>query len=788
MNYDANTSTNLLLDTDSYKASHWLQYPEGTTSMYSYLESRGGKFDSTLFFGLQYYIKQYLLKPITREDVFEAEEFFTAHGLPFNTTGFLRIVDKHGGFMPIKIKAVPEGTVVPTGNILMSVESTDPECFWVPSYLETLLMRLWYPVSVGTVSWYCKKIIMEYLEKTSTDPQGEVGFKLHDFGSRGVSSRESAGIGGAAHLVNFMGSDTVWGVKLANDFYNHKMSGFSIPACYDDKTEILTATGWKLFSDLKDADKVAQFNPDETIEFVVPEKIITHFHDGEMYHFTTKSSTASVDLLVTPEHRMLRKSMVKNEIEIFPAEKVTFSQRNQWLQAGKVVGTGKKTGLSDIDRLKIAFQADGSFASRPAYTGARNGTMPIRFSLKKERKQNRLEEILRKTGFDFSKTRTAKTGKKKDYFSYWVAVPIEVFDQFQKTFDWIKFGEISSDWCEEFIEELGQWDGCVLKGESMLYSTTNDKNAHIVQILGTLCGKRASISVYKDPRENRKPCYTTTFSNNGHRNGQGIIKTKTHYNGNVYCVTVPSGMVIVRRNNKVSISGNSEHSTMTMLGRDGELTQFKNMLDKFAKPGALVAVVSDSYDLWNAIDNYWGEELKQQVIESGATLVVRPDSGTPVEIVSECLKRLENKFGATYNNKGYKVLNHVRLIQGDGCTIDTIRAILNRITNEGYSASNLAFGMGGGLLQKVDRDTQKFAYKCSSARVNGKEVEVFKDPITDPGKKSKAGKLDLVKLSGQPYQTVKGEDNLGSVLRTVYENGKLLVDDDLETIRKRSLA
>lgn len=133
----------LALDTDSYKLSHWVQYPPNTTGMFSYLESRGGKYDKTVFFGLQYYLKRYLSRPVTMEEVEEAREFAAAHGCPYNYEGWKHIVEKHGGFLPVRIKAVPEGSVIPVSNILMSVESTDPEVFWITSWIETLLVRLW---------------------------------------------------------------------------------------------------------------------------------------------------------------------------------------------------------------------------------------------------------------------------------------------------------------------------------------------------------------------------------------------------------------------------------------------------------------------------------------------------------------------------------------------------------------------------------------------------------------------------------------------------------------------
>ncbi|MFM7438226.1 MAG: nicotinate phosphoribosyltransferase, partial [Snowella sp.] len=230
---------NLILDVDSYKASHWLQYPPNTTAMYSYLESRGGKYSVTVFFGLQYILKEYLTRPIESWMVDEAVSFFAAHGVPFNEAGWRYIAEDLNGRLPIRISAVPEGTVVPVHNVLMTIESTDPQTFWLVSWLETLLLRVWYPTTVATQSWYLKKLIYQSLVKTADDPDGEIAFKLHDFGARGVSSCESSGIGGMAHLVNFSGSDTVQGVVYANHYYNHPMAAFSIPAA-----EHSTITAW----------------------------------------------------------------------------------------------------------------------------------------------------------------------------------------------------------------------------------------------------------------------------------------------------------------------------------------------------------------------------------------------------------------------------------------------------------------------------------------------------------------------------------------------------------------
>ena len=457
----------IILNTDSYKCSMFKQYPAGTTGVYSYIESRGGQFDKTVFFGLQAFIKEYLLEPITQADIDIADELLTSHGEPFNRTGWQYILDKHNGYLPVVIRAIPEGTVVPVKNVLATIENTDPECFWLTTWLETALLRaIWYPTTVATQSYTIKQVIKDFLEKTG-DPS-TIDFKLHDFGARGVSSLESAGLGGAAHLVNFMGTDTLSGILCAREYYNAGVAGFSIPA--------------------------------------------------------------------------------------------------------------------------------------------------------------------------------------------------------------------------------------------------------------------------------------------------------------------------------------AEHSTITSWGRDNEVKAYENMLKQFAKPGSIVAVVSDSYNVFNAASRLWGEELCQQVIDSGATVVIRPDSGDPVEVNCQLIEILGEKFGYITNAKGFKVLNNVRLIQGDGVNELTIRSILGAFMSMGWSADNIAFGMGGALLQGIDRDTLKFAMKASAVCVNGEWRDICKDPITDPGKKSKTGRVTLWK-SGRAYDsavnrplywTLYGTAGWDEVLEEVYRDGKLVKEISFDKVRANS--
>ena len=132
---------NLILNTDSYKASHFAQYPQGAEFVSSYIESRGGVYSETLVFGLQAFIKDYLTTPLTAENIDEADAIFTAHGVPFNREGWEYILAEYNGYLPLEIQAVKEGTVLPTGNVMVQVINTDPKCAWLTSYIETALLR-----------------------------------------------------------------------------------------------------------------------------------------------------------------------------------------------------------------------------------------------------------------------------------------------------------------------------------------------------------------------------------------------------------------------------------------------------------------------------------------------------------------------------------------------------------------------------------------------------------------------------------------------------------------------
>lgn len=232
---------NPILLTDSYKVTHWAQLPPKTEFIYSYMSSRGGLFTELPFVGLSYFLQKYFVTPVTKENIDEAENFSALHfgnKNLFNRAGWEYIVDKYGGRLPLLIKAVPEGMVVPIKNIMMTIENTDRNCAWLTNYVETPLSQLWYPTTVCALSRQIKKIIAGFLRETGDE--NVLDFKLHDFGFRGASSVESSAIGGFAHLVNFKGTDTMSALTLAHEFYGDRMAGFSIPAA-----EHSTITSWE---------------------------------------------------------------------------------------------------------------------------------------------------------------------------------------------------------------------------------------------------------------------------------------------------------------------------------------------------------------------------------------------------------------------------------------------------------------------------------------------------------------------------------------------------------------
>ncbi|KAM9216691.1 nicotinamide phosphoribosyltransferase isoform 3-T3 [Dugong dugon] len=427
MNAAAETEFNILLATDSYKVTHYKQYPPNTSKVYSYFECREKKtenakvrkvkYEETVFYGLQYILNKYLKgKVVTKEKIQEAKEVYKEHFQDdvFNEKGWNYILEKYDGHLPIEIKAVPEGSVIPRGNVLFTVENTDPECYWLTNWIET------------------------------------------------------AGIGASAHLVNFKGTDTVAGIALIKKYYGTKdpVPGYSVPA--------------------------------------------------------------------------------------------------------------------------------------------------------------------------------------------------------------------------------------------------------------------------------------------------------------------------------------AEHSTITAWGKDHEKDAFEHIVTQFSS--VPVSVVSDSYDIYNACEKIWGEDLRQLIVSRSteAPLIIRPDSGNPLDTLLKVLDILGKKFPVTENSKGYKLLPpYLRVIQGDGVDINTLQEIVEGMKKKKWSIENVSFGSGGALLQKLTRDLLNCSFKCSYVVTNGLGINVFKDPVADPNKRSKKGRLSLHRTPAGNFVTLEeGKGDLEEygrdLLHTVFKNGKVTKSYSFDEVRENA--
>lgn len=228
-----------ILNADTYKATHWTFEHPSFENSYGYIEARkGGEFTHIQFLGLQYFLRFYLTQQVTHAMIDEAEAELTAHGVPFHRSAWERVVDVHGGFIPVRVRALPEGVVVEQGMVLVTVESTDPEIPGMAAYVETAILRaVHYPTTIATRSMRWWRLMNHYYTETGVAP---ASFAMVDFGARGAHSTESAALGGMAHLVNFEVTDNLMGIRFAKHSYPWDgMPGFSIPA-----TEHSVTTSW----------------------------------------------------------------------------------------------------------------------------------------------------------------------------------------------------------------------------------------------------------------------------------------------------------------------------------------------------------------------------------------------------------------------------------------------------------------------------------------------------------------------------------------------------------------
>lgn len=225
-------TTPIYLTADFYKLSHREQYPKGTTVVYSTLTPRSNKYapwsDKIVFFGLQYFIKEYLIDRFNKEffevpieEVIETYTSFVKNTLGKQEVDVQHLVDLHKlGYLPLEIKALPEGTLAPMRCPVMTIENTDPSAFWLTNFIETILSTtIWQPITSATLAYQYRNTLDKYAYLTTGSDLG-VDFQGHDFSLRGMSSEESGMASGMGHLTSFKGSDTIPAIFGAHKYYN----------------------------------------------------------------------------------------------------------------------------------------------------------------------------------------------------------------------------------------------------------------------------------------------------------------------------------------------------------------------------------------------------------------------------------------------------------------------------------------------------------------------------------------------------------------------------------------
>jgi nicotinamide phosphoribosyltransferase len=247
----------------------------------------------------------------------------------------------------------------------------------------------------------------------------------------------------------------------------------------------------------------------------------------------------------------------------------------------------------------------------------------------------------------------------------------------------------------------------------------------------------------------------------------------------------------------------TEHSVMSLGGDgEGEFETFKRLITE-TYPTGIISIVSDTWDFWKVMTEYL-PRLKDEILARDGRVVIRPDSGDPVEIICGTRKYLGDKrptvagayetlwdtFGGTTNEKGYKVLNpKVGLIYGDSINYNRQREILRRLEEKTFTASNLVLGIGSFTYEFVTRDTYGFAMKATWGQVNWEGKDIYKDPKTDDGlKKSARGLLQVFHNRKGDLelrdQCTREEENSG-LLQPVFDAGVLLQEDSLTEVRNR---
>jgi len=243
----------------------------------------------------------------------------------------------------------------------------------------------------------------------------------------------------------------------------------------------------------------------------------------------------------------------------------------------------------------------------------------------------------------------------------------------------------------------------------------------------------------------------------------------------------------------------TEHSVMCMGTIEDEIGTFKRLITE-VYPKGIVSIVSDTWDLWKVLTEYL-PQLKNEICSREGKVVIRPDSGDPVDIIcgnphgknenekKGVIELLWDTFGGKINEKGFKELDpHIGAIYGDSITVARATQICERLKEKGFASTNVVLGIGSFTYQYNTRDTFGFAMKATYGEVNGEGRAIFKDPITDDGTKKSAKGLMKIEIENNKYilkdEVTWTEEEQGE-LKEVFRDGKLILDESFKTIRNR---
>lgn len=394
--------------------------------------------------------------------------------------------------------------------------------------------------------------------------------------------------------------------------------------CFIKGTEVLTPKGWKLMHEVSVGDEVIGYK-EGIAQVEKVQRVIEKEYEGDMISF----KHARHKCIVTPNHDMIINKKHDKKFYKVKAKDLKFNTGKAVLQTVDFNMPGK-SNLTARDRLKIALQADGSNSKWTSEINGvkcrgKDGGHTHTMSLTKQRKQNRIEDLLNTAGIEFSK-KERRAGKCVYTFHF-------EYEYDCKCLDWIFDLDLNKETCKDIIDECSRWDGSIISENSLLYCSTDKACVDVVQAVAVLAGYGTQVSRIVD---NRKATYKDHFKlhiNVNPRewsNSLAYSSDKIEYNGTVHCLTVPSGGLITRYEDRTFIAGNCLHTDFAIHLYKNYVLESKKKSNKyiaemieqalqtereFILDSLPVSLIGMNSDLMNQYLQYVANDLYQRITE-----------------------------------------------------------------------------------------------------------------------------------------------------------------------------